>query len=121
MPSKRHRRRNRHRQVQALRRADERAIQLIDSNWWLSWATWGGNRCPDCGCQVRPYQLIAFGGLVGVPCHPGPCHKDLPEPDEDLPELGQEEERRKWEDRAISRCERRHNYKLRMGVDDGWR
>jgi hypothetical protein len=104
MQTKRNRRRNRHRQVQALRRADERAIQLIDSNWWLSWATWGGNRCPDCGCQIRPYQLIAFGGLVGVPCHPGPCHEDS-----------------SWEDRAISRCERLHNYKLRMGVDDGWR
>ena len=101
----RNRRRNRHRQAQALREADARATELISLNPWLAWATWGGSRCPSCGTQIRPYQLIKDGGRVGMPCHSGPCNEDLDG----------------WMDRAVARMDRVHRYRLRTGVDDGWR
>ena len=110
MPSKRHRRRNRHRQVQALRRADERAMERIDQSPMLSMDTWGGTRCPDCGCQIRPHWLVDFSGRFGngfidghYANHPGPCRED-----------------RHWMDRAIARAARRHRYGQRAGKDTGF-
>jgi hypothetical protein len=107
----RNRRRNRHRQAQALREADARAEQKIRNSFSLSMDSWGGGRCPSCGCSIRPHQLVGFvgkfaGGRIhgSFARHPGLCNED---PD--------------WMDKAITRMDRVHRYKLRTGIDDGWR
>lgn len=102
----RQRRRDRHRQAQALRQADERAAQQIKKSFLVSSSSWGGTRCPDCGAQIRPHQLVDTSGRIGdgfwqdgcYARHPGPCN---PDPD--------------WEDRAIARAARRHRYGIRTG------
>jgi hypothetical protein len=110
MQSKRHRRRNRYRLRQKLRQADAIAERRIHNNFALFGMSWGGSRCPDCGQGIRPHQLvdcsITAPGLFidGFYANHSGCIENP-----------------HWERKAWARAERVHKYRLRMGVDDGWR
>lgn len=99
-------RRDRHLKRQELRRLDELAEERIRTSFLLSLSSWGGTRCPDCGTQIRPHQLIDISGRFGggfidgcFANHPGRCVENY------------------WEGRAIARADRRHRYLLRIGKD----
>lgn len=97
-------RRDRYLKRQELRRLDELAEKKIRASFLLSLSSWGGTRCPDCGTQIRPHQLIDISGHLGGAIidgchanHPGPCIEDID-----------------WQDKACDRVSRRHRYLLRV-------
>lgn len=55
---KRQKRRNRHQVKQRRRILDKIAQKQICRSYNLSAASWGGTRCPGCGINIRPYQLL---------------------------------------------------------------
>ena len=55
---KRQIRRNRHQRKQRLRALDAIAKKQIHRSYNLFMASWGGTRCPGCGINIRPRQLL---------------------------------------------------------------
>ena len=56
---KRQKRRNRRHQIkQRLRELDAIASKQIHRSFNLSMDSWGGTRCPGCGINIRPHQLL---------------------------------------------------------------
>lgn len=55
---KRQIRRNRHQRKQRLRELDGIAKKQIHRSYNLFMASWGGTRCPGCGINIRPRQLL---------------------------------------------------------------
>jgi hypothetical protein len=63
---KRQKRRKRYQLKQRLRELDSIAKNQIYRNYNLFMASWGGTRCPGCGIDIRPYQLLGadFSGTL---------------------------------------------------------
>jgi hypothetical protein len=55
---KRQIRRNRHQAKQRLRELDAVAKKQIHRSYNLFMDSWGGTRCPGCGINIRPHQLL---------------------------------------------------------------
>ena len=63
---KRQKRRKRYQLKQRLRELDSIAKKQIYRSYNLFMASWGGTRCPGCGIDIRPYQLLGadFSGTL---------------------------------------------------------
>lgn len=49
-----------------LRKLDSIALKQIRNSYNLCANSWGGTRCPGCGINIRPYQLLGtdFSGTL---------------------------------------------------------